>query len=174
MQLLDQAYGIGKGLKAPQATLVKSVVEMMFDPSKGIPWTMLTTGAGIGIAILVMNKVAVAMGKKLGISVMAVAVGIYLPISLSTPLIIGALIRHFYGESKGLEEGSSDSGILFGSGLIAGEALMAIILAIPMILSEGAWGGWESGYSSVAMYVATGVAIAMVADSLRRAAQKKN
>lgn len=180
MQLLHQAYGIGKGLKAPQAVLVKSVVEMMFDPHKAIPWVMLGCGAGVGLAILAANKIAALYFKKiaakkvearqerkLDISVMAVAVGIYLPISLSTPLIIGALIRHLRKNRTGEEEGS-DSGTLFGSGLIAGEALMAIVVAIPMLVTQGAWGGWKIA-SSPALALA---ALAAVAFFLYRSAKK--
>lgn len=168
MQLLHQAYVIGEGLKAPQAALVKSVTEMMFDSSKTIPWVMLGCGVGVGLAILAANKIALLRGRKLGISVMAVAVGIYLPISLSTPLIVGALIRHLRKERAGEEEGS-DSGTLFGSGLIAGEALMAIVLAIPMLATEGAWGGWKIA-SSPALALA---ALAAVAFFLHRSAKKQ-
>lgn len=167
MQLLHQAYGIGKGLKAPQAALVKGVTEMMFDSSKAIPWLMLGCGAAVGVAILIANKIAKALGRNLGISVMAVAVGIYLPISLSTPLIVGALINHLRKKPAGEEEGS-DSGTLFGSGLIAGEALMAIVVAIPMLVTEGAWGGWKIA-SSPWLALA---ALAVVGFFLYRAAKK--
>ena len=84
MFLLDKAWGFGsKELPAPQATLMKLVVEGVMGGN--LPWVLVLTGAGIGIAIEVV-----------GIPVLPVAVGLYLPIHLSTPIWIGGLLRAWF------------------------------------------------------------------------------
>lgn len=118
MYLLDSAWGFGsKELPAPQATLMKLVVEGVMGGN--LPWVLVFIGAGIGIVI-----------EIIGIPVLPVAVGLYLPVHLSTPIFIGGLLRAYF-DKKG-EKGSeaAENGILFGSGLIAGEGLVGILLAV--------------------------------------------
>ena len=118
MYLLDAAWGFGsKELPAPQATLMKLVVEGVMGGS--LPWALVLTGAGIAIAI-----------EIIGIPVLPVAIGLYLPIHLSAPIYAGGLLRAFF-DRKG-EEGSkiTEKGILYGSGMIAGEGLIGILLAL--------------------------------------------
>ena len=118
MYLLDAAWGFGsKELPAPQATLMKLVVEGVMGGS--LPWTLVLTGAGIAIAI-----------EIIGIPVLPVAIGLYLPIHLSAPIYAGGLLRAFF-DRKG-EEGAkiTEKGILYGSGMIAGEGLIGILLAL--------------------------------------------
>ena len=118
MYLLDAAWGFGsKELPAPQATLMKLVVEGVMGGS--LPWALVLTGAGIAIAI-----------EIIGIPVLPVAIGLYLPIHLSAPIYAGGLLRAFF-DRKG-EEGAkiTEKGILYGSGMIAGEGLIGILLAL--------------------------------------------
>ncbi|MBQ9622255.1 MAG: oligopeptide transporter, OPT family [Treponema sp.] len=118
MYLLDTAWGFGsKELPAPQATLMKLVVEGVMGGN--LPWVLVLAGVAIGIAV-----------EIIGIPVLPVAIGVYLPIHLNTPIFIGGLIRHFF-DKKG-EEGKkiTEKGILYGSGLIAGEGLIGILLAV--------------------------------------------
>lgn len=118
MYLLDAAWGFGsKELPAPQATLMKLVVEGVMGGS--LPWTLVLTGAGIAIAV-----------EVIGIPVLPVAIGLYLPIHLSAPIYAGGLLRAFF-DRKG-EEGNkiTEKGILYGSGMIAGEGLIGILLAL--------------------------------------------
>ena len=120
MFLLDKAWGFGsKELPAPQATLMKLVVEGVMGGN--LPWVLVFIGVGVGITIEVM-----------GIPVLPVAVGLYLPVHLSTPIFIGGLLRAFF-DKKGNKE-AADNGILFGSGLIAGEGLVGIILAVLAVI----------------------------------------
>ena len=122
MYLLDAAWGFGsKELPAPQATLMKLVVEGVMGGS--LPWALVLAGVGIGIAI-----------EILGIPVLPVAIGVYLPIHLNTPIFIGGLIRAYF-DRKG-EEGKkiTEKGVLYGSGLIAGEGLIGILLAVFAII----------------------------------------
>ncbi len=118
MYLLDAAWGFGsKELPAPQATLMKLVVEGVMGGN--LPWILVFAGVGIAVAI-----------EVIGIPVLPVAVGLYLPIHLSVPIFIGGLLRAFF-DRKG-EEGKTitDRGILYSSGLIAGEGLIGILLAV--------------------------------------------
>ena len=122
MYLLDAAWGFGsKELPAPQATLMKLVVEGVMGGN--LPWTLVLIGVGLAVAL-----------EVIGIPVLPVAIGLYLPIHLSTPIFAGGLLREFF-DRKG-EEGKliTEKGILYGSGLIAGEGLIGILLAIFAII----------------------------------------
>ncbi|MAV64249.1 MAG: oligopeptide transporter, OPT family [Candidatus Marinimicrobia bacterium] len=118
--LLHNAYGIGDGLKAPQANLMKFVSVGIF--SNNLPWDMIIIGAIVAICIIITNIVF-----KIEIHILAVAVGIYLPIELSIPILIGGLIADRIK--------TREKGILIASGIITGEALMGIIIAIPIFIS---------------------------------------
>ncbi|MEO0231547.1 MAG: oligopeptide transporter, OPT family [candidate division WOR-3 bacterium] len=111
--LLNKAYKIGSQiLSAPQATLMKLVVEGVFK--ENMPWELLIAGIGIAISI-----------EILGLPSLPFAVGLYLPLSLSTTIGIGGIISHFIKE-KG-------KGILLSSGLVAGDALAGIFIAILIV-----------------------------------------
>lgn len=127
LYLLDSAWGFGsKDLPAPQATLMKLVVEGVMGGD--LPWVLVLIGAGIGIAI-----------EMFGIPVLPVAVGLYLPIHLSFPIWIGGLLRAWFDKKGEAGKEAGENGVLFGSGLIAGEGLVGIILAVCAVvpLSNG-------------------------------------
>ena len=118
--LLDSAWGFGTTeLAAPQATLMKTIVEGVMQGN--LPWALVFIGVFIALVI-----------ELLGISVLPVAIGLYLPLELSATIMIGGLIRHFVDKkSKDKDKDNEASGgILFCSGLIAGEGLVGILLAI--------------------------------------------
>ena len=118
--LLDQAWGFGTTeLAAPQATLMKMITEGVM--SGNLPWALVFIGVFIAIVI-----------EILGISVLPVAIGLYLPLELSSTIMLGGLIRWFVDKKSSAEDKDSEAnnGILFCSGLIAGEGLVGIILAI--------------------------------------------
>ncbi|WP_296325722.1 OPT family oligopeptide transporter [Treponema sp. UBA3813] len=118
MYLLDAAWGFGsKELPAPQATLMKLVVEGVMGGS--LPWTLVLIGVGIAIAV-----------EVIGIPVLPVAIGVYLPIHLSTPIFIGGLLRAFFDHKGDEGKAITERGVLYGSGLIAGEGLIGILLAV--------------------------------------------
>ena len=130
LYLLNAAWGYGSAeLPAPQATLMKMVVEGVMGGN--LPWVLVF--AGVAIAIVV---------EILGIPVLPFAVGLYLPIHLSTPMMVGGLIRLYFEKKKGLSEeerkDKTDKGILYSSGLIAGEGLVGILLAVFAIIPVGA------------------------------------
>ncbi len=122
LYLLNMAWGYGSPeLPAPQATLMKMVVEGVMGGN--LPWALVFTGVGIAIVI-----------EILGIPVLPFAIGLYLPIHLSTPIMAGGLIRWFLEKRKAASEKEREdmvqSGVLYSSGLIAGEGLVGIVLAL--------------------------------------------
>lgn len=150
LNLLAKAYGIGvpteaqpDPLLAPQATLMASVAQGMFGGQ--LPWDMIAVGAAIGVAIIIIDEQLKARESTFRMPVLAVAVGIYLPIDLMTPIFLGGLIgwlaqralrkRHV---SSSNQEHSLRNGLLFAAGLITGEALMGIAIAIPIVSSGNA------------------------------------
>ena len=125
LYLLDTAWGFGSTeLSAPQATLMKMIVEGVMDGN--LPWALIFIGAFIAIVI-----------EILGIPVLPVAIGLYLPISLSSCIMIGGLVRYFVEKKqKDTEENKhANNGILFCSGMIAGEGLVGILLAVMAVFS---------------------------------------
>lgn len=122
MYLLSAAWGYGSHeLPAPQAMLMKMVVEGVMGGN--LPWTLVFTGVFIAIVV-----------KVLGIPVLPFAIGLYLPIYLSTPIMAGGLLRWFMEKRKYANEKAKNdavqSGVLYTSGLIAGEGIVGIVLAI--------------------------------------------
>jgi putative OPT family oligopeptide transporter len=130
LKVLHAAYGIGTGepgsLQAPQASLFASITKGLFTDIRSLPWEMVGVGAVMGIVIVVIDEILRVKKAGFRMHVMPVAVGVYLPVSLSVPILIGGLIRLIVGSVK---KGSSNRGILFSSGLIAGEAIIGIIIA---------------------------------------------
>ena len=147
LNLLLAAYGIGErtaehpaALAAPQATLMASVAKGIFGGH--LPWGMIGIGALIGIAIIVVDQVLKARKAPFHAPVLAVAVGIYLPLELSVPIFIGGLIAWLVERRLGIHgEGpeadrARQNGILFAAGLITGESLMGILIAIPIVVTS--------------------------------------
>ena len=146
LNLLLKAYGIGvptaehpDPLLAPQATLMASVAKGMFGGA--LPWDMVAIGALIGAAIIAWDLWLKRRGATFRAPVLAVAVGIYLPLELSVPIFAGGLIAHLVERRLGASGAADDgerakrNGMLFAAGLITGEALMGIFIAIPIVSS---------------------------------------
>lgn len=122
--LLHNQYGLGPGGKfeAPQATIMSLVVKGVI--TQALPWIFVFVGALIALSI-----------ELLGISSLPVAIGMYLPVALSTPIFVGGLVYWFFRKRSSPEvfKKQQDKGILYGSGLVAGDALVGV--AIVLILS---------------------------------------
>jgi len=133
--LLQERYGIGTadGLAAPQATLMASVATGVFGG--GLPWMMVQIGGVIAVLLIILDKVLEARGAEFRTPVLAVAVGIYLPIELSSSIFVGGLIAWIASRRLGGRE-PAQTGLLFASGLITGEALVGILLALPIVLAQ--------------------------------------
>lgn len=121
MIMLNNAYTFGsEKLGAPQATLMKLVIEGIMDGN--LPWNLVFIGAASSVIF-----------ELLGIPALPVAIGLYLPIHLSTPIMLGGIIKAAldkFVKDTDVNKVKTEVGILYSSGLIAGEGLMGVVLAI--------------------------------------------
>lgn len=127
MYLLNDAWGYGsEELPAPQAMLMKLVVEGVMEGT--LPWKLVFIGVFLAVII-----------EILGIPVLPVAIGLYLPLHLSVPIFTGGLLRKYVDQSnkKGGDPENVERGILYSSGLIAGEGLVGILLAVLAVVVVG-------------------------------------
>ncbi|MDR1774357.1 MAG: oligopeptide transporter, OPT family [Clostridioides sp.] len=129
LYLLNKAWGYGTAeLPAPQAMLMKMIIEGVMN--NNLPWTLVFIGVFLAIVI-----------EILGIPVLPFAVGLYLPIHLNAAIMIGGLIRLFIDKKKEWSEERRgeviNNGLLYSSGLIAGEGIIGIVLAILAIIPVG-------------------------------------
>ena len=134
MQLLHENTpgGIGgRELAAPQAGLFASLADGFFGAGV-LPWDMVGIGSVLGIFLLIGDSFLASKNSTFRLHLMPVAVGMYLPFGLSTPILIGGLLAHLIlVENNSGEEPDSilQNGVLLSSGLIAGESLVGILLA---------------------------------------------
>lgn len=128
LKLLHTSYGIGsEELAAPQATLMATVIDGVLTQS--LPWGLVFVGFMIAVVV-----------EMLGIPSLPYAVGLYLPLALTTPIFAGGIVRwlierRFRGEE--LQE-KREAGVLYSSGLIAGAALLGVLIAVPVAFAPGA------------------------------------
>ena len=133
LDILHTAYTIGSPtLSAPQATLMKSVADGVFTGN--LPWTFVYIGTLIAVFIILIDIRQEKRGSDFRVPVLAVAVGIYLPITLTVPIFIGGMINHL-GKKAGASKTAEKKGLLLSSGLITGEALMGILVAVPIFVT---------------------------------------
>jgi putative OPT family oligopeptide transporter len=133
LDILHTAYTIGSPtLSAPQATLMKSVADGVFTGD--LPWTFVYIGGIIAVILILIDLRQEKIGSDFRVPVLAVAVGIYLPITLTVPIFLGGMINHL-GKKAGGSEASEKRGLLMASGLITGEALMGILVAVPIFIT---------------------------------------
>ncbi|MDR0183164.1 OPT family oligopeptide transporter [Lysobacter arvi] len=148
LNLLAQAYGIGpptaehpNSLSAPQATLMASVAKGLFGGK--LPWDMIGIGAIIGALVIALDEWLKSRKAHFRVPVLAAAIGIYLPLELMVPIFLGGLLAYVVERRHGLSIDSDEAerdrahrpGTLFAAGLITGEALTGIAIAIPIVVS---------------------------------------
>ncbi|RAL26358.1 OPT family oligopeptide transporter [Thermoflavimicrobium daqui] len=151
--LFDQAYHLGSdALPAPKAVLMKMIIEGLMDGN--LPWELIFIGAALAISI-----------EFLGLNSLTVAVGFYLPLATSVPIMIGGAIRwlteRFSKEPK-LKAERSERGTLFASGLIAGEALISVVVAlliVPGIVNPDAPAKIDSMLLPFVLFIALGAVL---------------
>lgn len=118
--LLDRAYGFGSSeLPAPQATLMKLVIEGVLDAK--LPWILVGIGASIAVA-----------AELASLPSLPLAVGVYLPVSTMTTVFAGGLLRWLMERGARIEKDRHlrrEQGVLFGSGLVGGEGVMGVMVA---------------------------------------------
>ena len=128
LYLLDSAWGFGSAeLAAPQATLMKMIIEGVMDSN--LPWGLVFIGVFVAIII-----------EILGIPVLPFAIGVYLPVQLNACIMVGGLVRLAFDKMKKDENDKKrivNDGILYCSGMIAGEGLVGILLALLAVFGVG-------------------------------------
>ena len=158
LNLLNKAWGFGsEELGAPQATLMKMVVEGILGGN--LPWGLIFVG------------VFLALGAEiLRIPVLPFAIGVYLPVQLNACIMVGGLVRYFFDRIKNTEkrEETVEKGVLYCSGMIAGEGLMGVVLALLTVLglADSLNIGPRLGLSPLAAGVAALCLFAVVIGSL--------
>lgn len=143
LQTTFEAYGIGdvlpragmdpaQALPAPQANLMATVVKGFFGGQ--LPWTEIYWGIGIAIVAIIIDEVLKRSKTGYRFPPLLLALGIYLPLGYVTAFFVGGFINFLVSlkqSDKAMHEESNNNGILFASGLIAGEAILGAILTIP-------------------------------------------
>ncbi|MFP5245089.1 MAG: OPT/YSL family transporter, partial [Thermoanaerobaculia bacterium] len=148
VQLLGRAYGFGtEEIPAPQATLMKLVIEGVLDQT--LPWMLVAIGGGITLIAALCRLPALAF-----------AVGVYLPVVAMVPIFLGGLLRWWVDRGKD-GEARADQGVLLGSGLVGGEGLVGLVIAAVAVYlgraPEGfgtAWAGSAAVWVGVAAFAA--------------------
>ena len=145
LMLLLNAYGFAGHESAKASPLIAAQANLMAAVAKGVfdgdlPWNIIGLGAAFAGGVIVLDEILAKRGASFRAPVLAVTIGVYLPFELEVPIFIGGLlslaISRFKQRRKfqALEiESSNRGGLLFASGLITGEALAGILLAIPIV-----------------------------------------
>jgi putative OPT family oligopeptide transporter len=134
---LDASLGLGSTeLPAPQATLMKLVINGVIE--QNLPWTLV--GIGVGITLI---------AACFRLPLLAFAVGVYLPLSTMAPVFLGGVLRYLVTRKQEEEASQSrrEAGVLFGSGLVGGEGLMGVFVALYVLIQGGKkMEGFSPGY----------------------------
>ncbi|MFI4962539.1 MAG: OPT family oligopeptide transporter [Legionellales bacterium] len=151
MQLMFHVYGIAgvmphpgmdisQSLPAPTAALMAAITEAVFRNS--LPWTMMLCGSGIILLAIFLNRI-LKLKRFINLSFLGIAIGMYLPLSSSVPLFVGGMIalfvqRRLGRRQVGIEESvlRKQKGTLIACGLVAGSAIMDVLLAIPFSIFQ--------------------------------------
>ena len=142
LEVLDAGKGIGRPsplnpdaipLAAPQAGLMQALATGIFGD--GIEWNFIFMGFALAVVLILVDEIQKARGSGFRFPVLAVAVGVYLPLGLSVPIFVGGVLAHLVNRRlEALPEAErkvqAGIGLLLASGLITGEALMGVVLAI--------------------------------------------
>lgn len=149
LNLLLKAYGIGpattahpESLTAPQATLMAAVAKGVFNG--GLPWNMIIIGMVMATLVIILDIQLERKKSSFRAPVLAIAIGVYLPFELSVPILVGGVVSALVKRKLSRQSGNIQSdklksieqrGMLISSGLITGEALVGIFMAIPIVMT---------------------------------------
>jgi putative OPT family oligopeptide transporter len=166
LKLLHTSYGIGSAeLAAPQATLMATVIDGVLTQS--LPWALVLVGVAIAVVV-----------ELLGVPSLPFAVGLYLPLALTTPIMAGGMVRWLIernSSGKALQ-GRREAGVLYSSGLIAGAALLGVLIAVPVAFAPeliraihvgSEWAGAAGPSLSLVAFMALAASIYLVAARTR-------
>ena len=149
LNLLLKAYGIGpataahpESLTAPQSALMAAVAKGVFNG--GLPWNMIIIGMVMAILVIILDIQLERRKSSFRAPVLAIAIGVYLPFELSVPILVGGVVSALVKKKLSRQSGNIESdklkskeqrGMLISSGLITGEALVGIFMAIPIVVA---------------------------------------
>jgi putative OPT family oligopeptide transporter len=163
--LLGSQYGFGGAdFPAPQATLMKTVIDGVLNAN--LPWGLVLTGAAFSI-----------VAELLGVPSLAFAVGIYLPLSTMTPVFVGGCVRAFVDSVKKKREyqkNKTEQGVLYASGLIAGEGLTGVGIAVTALIMGQKPPGFGLEFTGTTGVIVSLFAFSMVGWLLFRTATRKS
>ncbi|WP_371380149.1 OPT family oligopeptide transporter [Sporomusa aerivorans] len=202
LNLLYEAYGFvgampragmdeSQVLSAPQATLMTTIAKGIF--SHNLDWNYILFGVGVGVVIIIVDLLLKKNSARYCLPPLAVGMGIYLPPTLEMPLIIGAVMSYLVyrylrkrAEQRSPQNVEEDvevcnrHGVLFASGLIVGESLMGVLMAIIIVFSVTS-GGSDSplaiagkDFGPTADWLGLGVFIALIALFIYRVVSVKS
>ena len=144
LNILDQGYGIGRvsplnsdatPLAAPQAGLMQALASGIFGA--GIEWNFIYMGFALAVVLIVLDKIQEKRGSDFRFPVLAVAVGVYLPLGLSVLIFVGGILAHILNKKSKSKSKHNSTGLLLASGLITGEALMGVLVAVAAVSFQG-------------------------------------
>jgi putative OPT family oligopeptide transporter len=150
LTLLHSSYGIVEpahpednvpALKAPQAAMFEKLVKGLFGKPEDLPWDLIGYGALVGATAMIVDRVVLEKrGSRFRLYGMPLAVGMYLPLTVSVPMIFGSLALRFVerrtsqgGASERERQDAVHRGLLFASGIVAGEAICGVVVAVLLV-----------------------------------------
>ena len=144
LDLLNHAYGFlgapgvdpAHALPAPQAGLISALAQGVIQ--NNIDWSLIITGAGIGVAIIVLDAILGATTQSVRLPPLAVGLGIYLPTSTTLMIVVGAIVGWYFdkrADRTPKAEATKQLGVLLASGLIVGESIIGVLVAAIVVFS---------------------------------------
>jgi putative OPT family oligopeptide transporter len=173
LDLVNQAYGfVGapgaesrpSPLAAPQAGLISSLAKGVI--SADIDWSLIQIGAGIGIAVIILNELLSRTTKHMSIPPLAVGLGIYLPTQSTLMIVVGAIAGWFFdraADRTARPDAAKQLGVLLASGLIVGEGIIGVVLSAIVVFSgkDAPLGVVGPSFETAAVFIGGGAFVAI-------------
>ena len=179
LDLVNQAYGfVGapgaelrpNPLPAPQAGLISSLAQGVITAN--IDWSLIRTGALIGVAIIVLNETLARTTKHMSVPPLAVGLGIYLPTASTLMIVVGTIVGYVFdrrADRTPKPEATKQLGVLLASGLIVGESIIGVVISAIVVFSgKGAPLSLVAPNFETAAVIIGGIAFAAIAFLLYR------
>ena len=179
LSILDAGEGIGRPiveggsfLAAPQAGLMRDLSTGIFGA--GIAWNFIFMGFVLAAILIVLDKIQEKRGSDFRFPVLAVAVGVYLPVGLSVTMFLGGVLAYIVKKksqqsTEATKQSRANAGLLLASGLITGEALMGVLVAAAAVALRDSMPGGVAGATVWALIALTGVVIYLYKKTLNAA-----
>lgn len=173
LDLMNNAFGFqgvpGAGnaaLAAPQAALISSLAKGVLGGN--LPWNLLGIGAAIGAGIVIIDEILARMNSKLRLPPLGAGMGMYLPMALTLPIVIGAVLGHFYNkwaERQADPVRAERMGVLMATGLIVGESLFGVLFAaiVGATQNDNPLAVVGEGFAPIALVAGLAVFVALIA-----------